>query len=197
MPNRPSPFKLKDFKSVARGYDKLAFDFDAKGQYLPLIWWDDSKVNMPIRGFGMYSYVGKNQTPGGTDHEAITTLGALLGATVAGIDKSSGPHNFVEMAPQYFNSANGQNVVTNNVGAETGKTYWYETFPQIIFNCLADRYPDTPRFDHIVRTSADRWHRWHRLDSIFRVPQVRRPQVPGCGLRADSLSRIARDEPAL
>src|SRR5438105_1470335 len=96
MPNQPAPFKLKDFKSLASGYDKLVFNFDAKGDYLPVIWWDDSKVNMPMRGFGMYSYVGKNQTPGGTDHEAIKTLGALLGATVAGIDKSSGKHNFVE-----------------------------------------------------------------------------------------------------
>src|SRR4051794_4989519 len=115
MPNEPAPFKLKDFKAVARGYDKLVFDLNAKGDYLPLIWWDDSKVNMPMRGFGMYSYVGKKQTPGGTDHEAITTLGALLGATVAGIDKSAGEHNFVEMAQQYFNSADGDNVVTNNV----------------------------------------------------------------------------------
>ena len=29
MPNQPAPFKLKDFKSVARGYDKLVFDFNA------------------------------------------------------------------------------------------------------------------------------------------------------------------------
>ena len=79
MPNQPSPFKLKDFKAVAQGYDKLAFNFEATGEYLPLIWWDDSKVNMPIRGFGMYSYVGKNQKPGTTDHEAITTLGSVLG----------------------------------------------------------------------------------------------------------------------
>ena len=62
------------------------------------------------------------------------------------------------MCQQYFNSANGENVVINNIGAETGKTYWYETFPQILFNCIADRYPNTPRFEQIVRTSADRWH---------------------------------------
>ena len=53
MPNRPAPFKLKDFKAVARGYDKLVFDFDARGEYLPLIWWDDTKINLPIRTFGM------------------------------------------------------------------------------------------------------------------------------------------------
>src|SRR3954468_23071894 len=59
MPNRPAPFKLKDFKAIARGCDKLLFDFDARGEYLPLIWWDDTKVNVPMRGFGFPSFVGR------------------------------------------------------------------------------------------------------------------------------------------
>ena len=46
----------------------------------------------------------------------------------------------------------------NNVSAETGRTYWYETFPQILFDCLADRYPNVPRLTEIMRISADRWH---------------------------------------
>jgi hypothetical protein len=37
MPNRPQPFKHKDFKTIAKGLDELLFDFDAKGKYLPLI----------------------------------------------------------------------------------------------------------------------------------------------------------------
>src|SRR4051812_35012482 len=97
MPDKPQPFKLKDFKAVARGYDKLVFDFNAKGEPLPLIWWDDTKINLPIRTFGLPSYVGGNQKRGGEDHEAITTIGAVLGATVAGIDKSAGDNNWVEM----------------------------------------------------------------------------------------------------
>jgi hypothetical protein len=158
MPNRPEPFKLKDFRATARGYDKLAFDFDAKGQHLPLIWWDDTKTNVPIRTFGLPSYVGGNQKRGGDDHEAISTIGAVLGATVAGVDKSGGEHDWVEMCEAYFNSRNGQNVVLNNISAQTGKTYWYETFPQILFNSLVDRYPNEPAAGDIMRTAADRWH---------------------------------------
>ena len=160
MPNRPEPFKLKDFDAIARGCDKLLFDFDAKGQYLPLIWWDDTKVNVPMRGFGFPSFVGRPDQSGGMNHESITTMGAVLGATIAGIDKSRDPggHNWVQMAQVYYNSANGQNVVLNNVKTETGHTYWYETFPQILFNCLVDRYPDTPRGAEIMRTAADRWY---------------------------------------
>lgn len=158
MPNRPEPFKLKDFKTVARGYDQLAFDFNAKGEHLPVIWWDDTKINLPIRTFGMPSYVGKNQPHEGEDHEAITTIGAVLGATVGGIDKSAGEHNWVDMCSAYFNTKTGQNVVLNNIATETGKTYWYETFPQILFNALVDRYPSWERGEQIMRTAADRWN---------------------------------------
>jgi hypothetical protein len=141
MPNRPAPFKYKDFKSIARGLDQLLFDFDAEGEYLPLIWWDDTHTNLPMRGFGFPSYVGRWGQDGGMNHESITTMGAVLGATVAGIDKSREPHghNWVQMAQVYFNVANGENVVLNNPIQETGHTYWYETFPQILFNCLVDR----------------------------------------------------------
>lgn len=160
MPDRPQPYKYKDFNAIARGLDKLLFDFDQKGQYLPLIWWDDTQTNVPIRGFGLPSYVGRPNQTGGASHEAITTMGAVLGATVAGIDKSREPggHNWVEMAQVYFNTKNGENVVLNNVGQETGHTYWYETFPQILFNCLVDRYPDTPRAGDVMRTAAERWY---------------------------------------
>jgi hypothetical protein len=164
MPNRPAPFKLKDYKAIARGCDKLLFDFDAKGEYLPLCWWDDTHINTPMRGFGFPSFVGRPSQAGGSNHESITTMGALLGATLAGIDKSREPggHNWVEMTQVYFNSANGQNVVLNNEKTETGNTYWYETFPQVLFNCLIDRYPDTPRGSEIMRISCDRWYQAYK-----------------------------------
>src|SRR5205814_8539839 len=50
MPNNPEPFKAKDWRAIARGFDRLAFDFQARGQYLPLIWWDDSRININSAG---------------------------------------------------------------------------------------------------------------------------------------------------
>lgn len=165
MPNRPQPFKYKDFKSIALGLDKLLFDFDAKGEYLPLIWWDDSKINFPMRGFGFPSYVGRFEQTSGITHESITTMGAVLGATLAGIDKSREPHghNWVQMTQNYFNKGNDENVVLNRVQTETGHTYWYETFPQILFNCLVDRYPDVPRGEELMRAAAERWYDAYRV----------------------------------
>lgn len=162
MPNQPQPFKLKDFKAVAQGYDKLVFNPSASGEFQPLLWWDDTKINFPMRTFGLPSYVGNNQKRGGDDHEAITTIGPVLGATAIGIDKSAGPYNWVEMCEAYFNRKNGQNVLLNNISTETGKTYWYETFPQILFNCLIDRYPNVPRGSELMRTAADRWNEAYR-----------------------------------
>jgi hypothetical protein len=160
MPNRPQPFKLKDFQSIAVGLDKLLFDFEARGQYLPLIWWDETKVNFPARGFGFPSYVGRPEQSSGNTHESITTMGALVGATIAGIDKSRDPrgHDWVAMTHNYFNKTNGENVVLNRVQTTTGQTYWYETFPQILFNCLVDRYPDTPQGSELMRIAAERWY---------------------------------------
>src|SRR5690349_13455420 len=83
MPNNPEPFKAKDWRSIAQGFDKLAFDFNARGQYLPLIWWDDSRVNIDSRGFGLPSYLRDPNPSDVGNHEALTVLGALLGATVS------------------------------------------------------------------------------------------------------------------
>src|SRR5438045_9776901 len=83
MPNHPEPFKLKDFKAVARDYDKLVFNFDATGEHLPLLCSDDSRINLPIRTFGLPSYVGGNQTRVGDDHQAITPIDAALRAPPA------------------------------------------------------------------------------------------------------------------
>lgn len=51
MPNMPEPYKMRNWKKVAIGFDKLAFDCDAKGQYLPLIKWYNCKTNTGKKGF--------------------------------------------------------------------------------------------------------------------------------------------------
>ena len=43
MPNLPEPFKPTDWRAKARDFDKLVFDFQARGRYLPLVWLDNSR----------------------------------------------------------------------------------------------------------------------------------------------------------
>ena len=38
MPNIPQPFHVRDWRKVARGFDRLAFDLKAAGEHLPLVW---------------------------------------------------------------------------------------------------------------------------------------------------------------
>ncbi len=87
MPNAPSPYRMRDWKQVAKGYDSLVFDFNRAGTYLPLGRIVTNNVNYPNHNsFGLHSYVGTNSPNG---REAINCLPAVVGATLADIDKSN------------------------------------------------------------------------------------------------------------
>ena len=88
MPNIPFPYKMKNWKDIATKQDRLFYDFNAKGQNLPLIWWDDSQINFPFRTFGLPSYVDKRRL-GGNSYESLPTMGSLISASLIGVDKSN------------------------------------------------------------------------------------------------------------
>ena len=159
MPNLPEPFELIDWQEKARAYDRFVFDFGAKGEFLPFVWLDESQINLDRPTFGLPSYVGAlNQARGKRNsQEGITCMGAVLGATLAGIDKSRQAHDYVAMCEAWFNTKNGLNLVLNRQQASVGGSFWYELFPHIVFFALADRYPDHPRLTEIMRITADRW----------------------------------------
>ncbi len=158
MPNIPSPFKMRDWHNVALEFDQLAFNFGAKGDYLPLIWWDKTHTNMDRDGFGLPAYVGDTRQSEGAAHEGITCIGAVLGASVSGIDKSSqNGHDWVDMLEDYYNSANGMNLVLDSTSGVTGRTFWYEIYPNLLYDALSFYYPQKTRMSEIMRTTADRW----------------------------------------
>jgi hypothetical protein len=161
-PNLPEPFSMRDWKAVARGFDRLAFDLNAKGEHLPLIWLDENRVNIDRTGFGISSYVGDyrtlNEIKGARVYESIATMGSVLGATLAGIDKTQGEHNWVEMCEEFYCTTNGENLILNKPVDRSGNSFWYETFPHILFYSLADRYPGVGRMDEIIDATAKRWY---------------------------------------
>jgi len=158
MPSVPRPFKMRDWHAVARDYDAFVFDFDAKGQYLPLIWIDQSRVHVDRAAFGLPSYVGDPHRREGPAHESITCMGAVLGATMAGINKRRQQHDYVAMCEAYYNVLDEERLVLNGIHARSGGSFWYEIWPHIVFYAIADRYPDTGRLDAIVMATADRWY---------------------------------------
>ncbi len=156
MPNLPRPYKMLDWAAVARKYDRLVFNTEARGEHLPLCWIEPSGTNTGKPSFGLSSYVGDGRA-GSNSHEGVTCIGALMGAVTVGIDKRKGPHDFVAMCRDHFNSANGVNLVLNGVSQGTGGSFWYEMWPHIAFYALADRYAADPELERILRTTADRW----------------------------------------
>ncbi len=159
MPNLPEPFELIDWRAKAQAYDRFVFNLRATGRFLPLLWLDDAHLNLDRLTFGLPSYVGSPDQRAGVvnSQEGINCMGAVLGATLAGIDKSRQEHDYVAMCEAYFNTRNGLNLVLNRQHAATGGSFWYELFPHIVFYALADRYRSHPRLAEIMRITADRW----------------------------------------
>jgi len=159
MPNMPSPFLMRDWKQVAVGYDAFVFDLDKEGEYLPLVWLNSSPVNYPEHdGFGLETVVG---TPRQHSGEAINVLPALVGATLAGIDKrDQNGYNWVLMAEEFFNRRAEENVYLNLPITSSGDDWWYETMPNVFFYQLYDlyRHPEHPGdFENQFTTVADRF----------------------------------------
>jgi hypothetical protein len=159
MPRDPTPYQLKDWHGTAVNFDKIAFNFEAKGDYLPLIWWDKAHTNINRDGFGLYSYVGDARQGEGANHEGIACIAAVLGASLVGIDKSNqNGHDWVDMLEDYYNSANGLNLVLNSPNGATGSSFWYEIYPSVLYGALASLYPKKVRMGEILRTVCDRWY---------------------------------------
>ena len=159
MPDSPSPLLIRDWKAVAKEYDRLAFNLNLTGQYLPLV-----RLGTP----GQFNYDGNipiflDSYVGADDHanqaEAINILPAIVGATLAGIDKSNQEgRNWVAMAKDFFNLKNGQNVYLNSYSATSGSDWWYDVMPNVYFYQLRSLYPDAaPEFDTQFTTIANRW----------------------------------------
>jgi hypothetical protein len=175
MPNHPKPYVFKDWKKTAQDFDQYVFDFSQKGDFLPLIWWDKTGRNFPETTFGIYTALGDVRMGGaannGENHEALGALGAVLGATLAGIDKSKQDgHDYVGMLRNYFNRDNGWNVIMNftnkgaHIGGGYGNDFWYEVHNNVLFYSVADLYPKEKGFEDIQRTIAEQFY---RSDSIM------------------------------
>lgn len=159
MPDLPTPYKMKDWKLITKKQDSLLYDFNAKGSFLPLIWWDTNKVNFPIKSFGLPSYVGSlNSLQKETHYEALPVIGSVLGSSLVGIDKSNyNSNDFVTMCKQFYNKSNGVNLVMNDVNREPGVSFWYEIWPGMAFNMLVDMYSRNEDIAGIMRLNDEHW----------------------------------------
>jgi hypothetical protein len=147
LPNAPTTYQMHDWRTVALNFDALAFDSNASGQFLPIVRRDDTPESPHLHvSYELPSYVGETRAYGNGEPftEGIPTLGAVLGGTLVGIDKASGPLNYVSMMREWYIDRNGEFVFMNRTDSATGHSAWYDIFPNILFYGIADRYPNEP-----------------------------------------------------
>ncbi len=176
MPDHPEPYKMSDWYEKAHNFDQYVFNIDLKGEYLPFLWKDDSKRNFPQNAFGIYTAIGDvRQGPKGSKefHEALCEMGALLGAGLVGIDKTNqSGNNYVKMVQNYFNAANGWNIMMDNtskdvakLGGGYGRDWWYDVFPNVLFYGLCELFPNVPRADSLQHVIAEQFF---KADSVLK-----------------------------
>ena len=186
MPDSPLPLQIRDWNTVAIDYDQLVFDLNQTGIHLPL-----SRLGIQ----GQFNYA--DNTPlymdsyvGADNHlnqaEAINLMPAIVGASLAGIDKSNQQGmNWVAMTKDFYNLKNGQNVYLNHYFTQSGNDWWYDVMPNVYFYQLNALYPDAaPEFDSQFTTVADRW-----LNAVRQLGGSTSPwTLPNMNYRAFNLS---------
>ena len=176
MADVPQPYHMLDWRKKAVDFDRMVYNFNAGGDFWPLIWLDDSRKNLDQTTFGIYTAIGdvrqgelKNE---GMFHESLNSLGSILGATLVGIDKSSQDgYNYVQMVQNYFNVENDWDIVMNNtcpevaaLGGGYARDWWYDVFPNLLFYGVANFYPEVGITEKIQHSIAEQFF---KADSVL------------------------------
>ena len=176
MADLPKPLQIIDWKAMALNFDRTVYDFNAKGKYWPMVWMDSTGKNFKQPVMGMYTAVGDvrqgSQYNKGMFHEALANMGAVLGATLVGLDKSNQQGlNYVGMLKNYFNKDTGWDIMMNNTAPEVallgggyGRDWWYDVYPNVLFYAIYDKYPAAPDFEMMARSIAEKFY---KADSIL------------------------------
>jgi hypothetical protein len=176
MPDLPVPLQIIDYKKLALNFDRTVYDFNATGKFWPMVWIDSSKKNFPQSVVGLYTAVGdvrQGTANKGMFHEALATMGAVLGASLVGIDKANQQNlDYVRMLKNYFNSETGWDIMMNNtcpevalLGGGYGRDWWYDVYPNLLFYAIADKYPNEPGYTEISKRIAEKFY---KADSVLK-----------------------------
>lgn len=174
MANVPQPLQLIDWKAMATKFDRTVYDFNAKGQYWPMVWLDNTRKNFDQPTLGMYTAmadVRQGTNNKGMFHEAVANMGAILGASLVGIDKSRQQYNYVAMLKNYFNRDTKWNIMMNNTAPEVallgggyGRDWWYDVWPNVLFYAIVEKYPNEKDFDWMAKSIAEKFY---KADSVL------------------------------
>ncbi|MEI6407234.1 MAG: hypothetical protein WCO85_06880 [Actinomycetes bacterium] len=161
MPINQATGVLIDWKARAIATYAVLFDFKAKGPNLPVIWVDTERRNYNFDMFALPAYLGdyrQNPQHQGS-HESLSGIGAVLGASLTGIDmRNYQGRDFVKEILGYHQQ-NGIAKILLNQTQDSGSeaSFWYMIYPNIAFYAVNSLYPTEPIFDDISREIADQF----------------------------------------
>jgi hypothetical protein len=91
---------------------------------------------------------------------------------LVGIDKTNqNGFNYVKMTQNYFNAANGWNIMMNNtnpsvalLGGGYGRDWWYDVFPNLLFYGVCELFPNVAQADSLQHIIAEQFF---KADSVL------------------------------
>lgn len=189
FPREGKNYKLIDWRQRSEDFLTITLDPLRKGEYLPLMWWDDSKIWWKQTTFGLPSYVGMKHQWGvfRNAHEAIVTMGTLISGSLLGHDMtnyvipgSTQGVNLVRMQEAYFSPEDG--VFLDGAGSRSGGSFWYDLTPNLFMGALVSSYPDEESLTDKWHTACVNWSEatmslWHLNDFNFQAYDLRRKQA--------------------
>lgn len=181
FPDQPKGYRLIDWRDRSESFVRFALDPTRQGEFLPLMWWDDTQLEGRQTTFGLPSYVGMTGQWNvfRNAHEAFVTTGTVLSGTWLGIDMSAypvpgspSPVNLVSMQNYYFSNRNQIFSDLINGHEPTGQTFFYELSPSLFIAPLVDRYPQEVPLSDSWKRSCETWsqvasHLWRLNDYSF------------------------------
>lgn len=138
---------MRDWAQVTHDYIDFVFDFERRGDHLPLVRWMDASHTM----ISIPAYVS-----GPAEPEAINYLAAVVSGSLVGMDmRNHRGLDWVALGTQFYSEEEG--VYVNRLSAGTGSSFWYDIFPNVLFYQINALYPHDAARDQQARTVALRW----------------------------------------
>lgn len=154
----PNNYFIMDIKERALKYDEMVFDFNISGTFFPLIWQDET-----FNSFGIAAYAGDYRHGIDGSQEAVTSIAAVLSATLLGIDKSNqNGFNFVDALNVFFNEEE-QVVINNPSGNSRNISMWYMLYPAILFTQVSLEYENETTLRENALKTIESWYQAHEV----------------------------------
>ncbi|MHA4816119.1 discoidin domain-containing protein [Streptomyces aculeolatus] len=160
-PTKPTPLGTFDWRQRARDYDAFVYNWADRGNYTT-IRADSDPLNMPAGSvsYTLPAYYGDIRVAEKKGvQEAVCQIASVVGATLAGIDKSKQDgRNYVDMLRTFYHPDLRVALNTPSLpgeGVPGSDSIWYTTTANVLYWMLGAQYSQATGMTDILRNIAD------------------------------------------